>query len=138
MQEYTLEDFDSMVGEYAPVQGSEGENGETTLLFKGAQLYTRQIEFPEDYTRGGASTRSVGLVLRQGVDGARPSRHMTVVVPKKKADEIYDELITGGPFRFPDGMGSGAVPVRGRLLGGRKARKTCKGGRKGRKGTRRH
>jgi hypothetical protein len=130
MQAYTLEDFNHMAGEYEPVAGSEGENGETVLLFQGTQTYTLQIEFPEDYSRESASTYPVGLTLRQGV-GARPNfKRMTIRVPKKKADEIYDELVAGGPFRFPDGMRGGARK-------GRKGRKTRKASRKGRKGTRR-
>jgi hypothetical protein len=144
MQQYTLEDFNHMAGEYEPVAGSEGENGETILEFKGTQTISYLIEFPEDYTYGGASTRPVGLTLRQGV-GERPNfKRMSIRVPKNKADEIYEQLQAGGIFRFPEGMRGGSYVmstpdgIRGGAQKGKKSRKTRKTGRKSRKGTRRH
>lgn len=139
MQQDTLADFDHMAGEYEPVAGSEGENGETILEFKGTQSYTLKIEFPEEYAYGGASTRPVGLVLRRGVGDHPNLKRMSIRVPKKKADEIYEQLQAGGLFRFPDGLNSG-VPVHGQLRGGKRGKKTRKArkSRKSRKGTRRH
>lgn len=142
----TLKEMDYMLGEYQPVAGSEGTNGETVLEFKGSQTYETSIEFPEDYNYMGGSTRPVVLTLRRGVQGMRQLQHTTLRVSQQKADELHERLIAGvGPFRFPEEMRGGfhsnlPEEMRGGKRSTQKGKKTRKDrkGHKGRKGTRRH
>lgn len=133
----TLREMDHMAGEYTPVAGSEGENGETIMEFDGTMSYILKIEFPEDYSYGSASTRPVTLILRRGVQGAPQLKRTSVKVSQEKADRLHEELMAGGPFRLPDEMRGG---MRSAMRSTRKGKKTRKGrkGHKGRKGTRRH